>query len=276
MARSVVSLLAPFLFLFVLSSSALSQSAPEGHFVNLNGFELYYETLGGGEPLLLVHGWSGNTAYFEPFLEPLAERYRLIIPDLRGHGRSTNPGGEFTMGQSALDLFALLDHLGLGQIKAIGASAGGLILLHMGTGQPSRIERMVLIGTGSRFLPHCRESMVGADAGEYPEEWWELMRNRHPRGDEQIREMVGYLRSFARNETDVEFSSSVLSGIEAETLIVHGDRDWCFPPSLAVEIFEAIPNASLWVIPGGEHVPVMGEHSAQFLTSALTFLSGGR
>jgi pimeloyl-ACP methyl ester carboxylesterase len=271
----LTALLAPFVLLPLLNPLPPPQEVAEGRIVGLNGFEMYYETLGEGEPLLLVHGWSGNTSYFEPFLEPLAEHYRLIIPDLRGHGRSTNPSGEFTMAQAALDLSALLDHLGVRQVRALGASAGGLILLHMATAPSSRIDQMILIGTGSRFLPHCRESMATADAGQYTEEWWELMRTRHPRGDQQILEIVEYLRSFASNETDVAFSPSALSRIEAETLIVHGDRDWCFPPSMAVELFDAIPNASLWVIPEGEHVPVLDQRAPEFVRTALAFFAGG-
>jgi pimeloyl-ACP methyl ester carboxylesterase len=275
MSGVLTALFAPFVLFPLLTPLPPPQEVAEGQSVRLNGFEMYYETLGEGEPLLLVHGWSGNTSYFEPFLEPLAEHYRLIIPDLRGHGRSTNPGGEFTMAQAAMDLSALLDHLGVGRVRALGASAGGVILLHMGTLQPSRIDQMILIGTGSRFLPHCRESMAMADAAQYAEPWWELMRARHVRGDAQILEIVGYLRSFAENETDVAFSPSALSRIEAETLIVHGDRDWCFPPSMAVELFDAIPNASLWVIPWGEHVPVMDQHAPEFLRTALAFFAGG-
>ena len=274
MPAVLTALLAPFVLFPILNPLPPPQAVAEGQTVRLNGFEMYYETLGEGEPLLLVHGWSGNTSYFEPFLEPLAERYRLIIPDLRGHGRSTNPSREFTMAQAAMDLSALLDHLGVGRIRALGASAGGVILLHLATIPASRIDQMILIGTGSRFLPHCRESMATADAEQYPEGWWELMRTRHPRGDEQILEIVEYLRSFAFNETDVAFSPADLSRIEAETLIVHGDRDWCFPPSMAVELFDAIPNASLWVIPEGEHVPVLDRRAPEFVRTALAFFAG--
>jgi len=143
MSRSVMVLGFLFLLLLPSSSPAYSQPTPEGHQLSLDGFDMYYETLGEGEPLLLVHGWSGNTTYFGPLLEPLAQRYHLIIPDLRGHGRSTNPGGTFTMGQAAEDLFALLNHLGVDRTRAIGASAGGIILLHMSTGQPFGLSQGV-------------------------------------------------------------------------------------------------------------------------------------
>ena len=66
----------------------------------------------------------------------MARGYRLIIPDLRGHGRSTNPSGLFTHRQCAEDLFALLDQLEILRFKAVGISAGGNTLLHMATARP--------------------------------------------------------------------------------------------------------------------------------------------
>jgi pimeloyl-ACP methyl ester carboxylesterase len=141
--------------------------------------------------------------------------------------------------------------------------------------EPDRIDRMILVGVGGRFLPDCRESMAAAEAESYSQAWWDIMRARHAYGDEQIREIVEYLRSFADNETDVNFAAADLATIRAETLIVQGDQDWCFPPSLAAELFQEIPSANLWVIPNGEHVPILGEHAARFLDVALRFLGEG-
>ena len=89
----------------------------------------------------------------------LAEHYQLIIPDLRGHGRSTNPSGAFTHRQSALDVYALLDQLGVKRFKAMGISTGGMTLLHMATQQRDRVEAMVLIGATSYFPEEARAIM---------------------------------------------------------------------------------------------------------------------
>lgn len=252
-------------------SPAPAQEAPEGFTVPINGFEMYVETMGRGEPLLLVHGWSGSSDYFAPLLEELSARYRLIIPELRGHGRSTNPEGSFTTRQAARDVAALLDHLGLEGIRALGASAGGLTLLHMAIQDPAALSRMILVGVGTHFPQACRESMLAADAGSYSPEWWAVMRSRHPRGDDQIREIAGYLPGLAAAEGDVDFSPEMLSSIRAETFIVQGDSDWCFPPPLVAGMHQAIPGASLWVIPQGEHVPILGARAPLFLEMAFAF-----
>ena len=76
---------------------------------------LHVEELGSGPPLLLLHGFAGTSADWRHVfdLDALAETHRLIAPDARGHGRSTNPSGLFSFRRCALDLLALLDHFGI-------------------------------------------------------------------------------------------------------------------------------------------------------------------
>ena len=98
--------------------------------IHVNGIELFFRDIGSGEPLLLLHGFTGSGDDWQHvFAEPLAG-YRLIAPDLRGHGRSTNPSGQFTFADAARDIFALLDQLGIGRVSAIGMSAGANTLLN--------------------------------------------------------------------------------------------------------------------------------------------------
>ena len=92
---------------------------------------------------------------------------------------------------------------------------------------------------------------------------------------EQIALIAGMLPLFAANDTDVAFTSTDFSKIRARTLVVYGDRDWCFPTSMAAEIYEAIPEAALWVVPYGGHVPITGPHQALFTETALSFLGSG-
>ena len=272
---------APMLFTFLLASTmaiaatpTAAQDTATGYTVSINGFEMYYETMGTGEPLLLVHGWSGNVDYFAPLLSELAEHYRLIIPELRGHGRSTNPAGTFTIDQTANDVLALLEHLGFSGVRALGASAGGLTLLRMALQDTKAIDAMIVVGVGNHFPEACLASMAATDADNFPPEWWAIMRERHPNGDTQIRELAAYLRELAEPGVGVGFESDALSTIRARTFIVQGDNDWCFPPPLVAEMHGAIPDADLWVIPNGEHVPILGPRAPLFLEMALAFLGG--
>src|SRR6266481_4376284 len=134
-------------------SSTLGQTIP------INGMEMYYEIRGAGEPLVLLHGGGGIGANWELIFKEPPTAYQLIVPDLRGHGRSTNPSMEFTFRQLALDVFALLDHLGIERFKAIGLSGGGNTLLHMATQQPGKIVAMVLVSATSYYPQQARTLM---------------------------------------------------------------------------------------------------------------------
>ena len=94
--------------------------------VPLNEMEMYYEMEGAGEPLLLLHGGGGCQAdWIHARRDEFVREYTLIKPDARGHGRSTNPGKTITHRQCAMDMLALLDHLGIRKCRAIGLSMGG-------------------------------------------------------------------------------------------------------------------------------------------------------
>jgi pimeloyl-ACP methyl ester carboxylesterase len=239
----------------------------------VNGIELYYEIHGEGPPLLLIHGFQGSGQAWTPVLDAFAKHYKVVLPDMRGHGRSSNPAGVFTHRQSALDMFALLDSLGIKSFKAMGISSGGMTLLHMATQQPSRVEAMVLIGATSYFPEPARQIMRRATVESMTPEDWERARKIHLRGDEQIRALRRQFHGFKDSYDDMNFTAPLLSTITAQTLIVHGDRDAFFPVSIPVEQYCAIPNSFLWIIPNGSHVPIV-EHAAEFTRIALQFLSG--
>jgi pimeloyl-ACP methyl ester carboxylesterase len=233
---------------------------------------MYYETVGQGQPLLLLHGFMQSGEVWEPIRDELSSGYRLIIPDLRGHGASTNPSGEFTHRQSALDMFALLDHLGLERVQAVGISTGGETLLHMATQQPDRIDAMVLIGAAPYWLEQARGVSRGIDPNNVPEEQMQGYREVHKHGDEQIRALLRQSNGFKDSYDDMNFTSPYLSTITARTLIVQGDRDRFNPLSIAVEMYEAIQDSYLWIVPNGGHFPVFGPMQEHFVCTAKVFL----
>ena len=111
-------------------------------------------------PLLLVHGGRDHCRNWDWVAQAFRRDWNVICPDLRGHGRSTNPSRAFTFRQAALDVFALLDHLGIARTKAIGLSMGAKTLLHMATQQRDRIEAMVLVSATPYFPAPARAAMA--------------------------------------------------------------------------------------------------------------------
>ena len=267
------------IFLLLLASNhpgALGQAPGSGRTASVNGIEMYYEERGAGEPLVLLHGFGGCGLHWQPFAARLAEHFRLIVPDLRGHGRSTNPAGVFTHRQAAEDVFALLDHLKIARFRAMGISTGGMTLLHMATRQPARVEAMVLIGATHYFPEQARAIMRrGAERGPAPEEL-QYLRQCASRGDAQVRDLSKQFGGFKDSYDDMNFTSPYLGTIRARTLIVHGDRDEFFPVSIPVEMYQAIPGSALWIVPQGDHVPIYGARAREFQEVAVAFLRGER
>jgi pimeloyl-ACP methyl ester carboxylesterase len=238
----------------------------------VNGIEMFYETDGSGEPLLLLHGGGGcHEDWVHAGRDQFLREYTLLAPDARGHGRSTNPQKTITHRQCALDTLALLDHLGIETCKAIGLSMGGNILLHMATMQPDRIEAMVVVSATMYFPEQARAIMRHVSVENQSPEEWEVMRKRHKLGDEQIVALWEWQRGMKDSYDDMNFTPPSLGRITASTLIVYGDRDFLYPVEMAVEMYRAIPKSALWVVPNGGHGPVFRDAKAQFIETTLAF-----
>jgi pimeloyl-ACP methyl ester carboxylesterase len=240
----------------------------------VEGMELHYEVRGQGTPLVLLHGFTGSGADWQHVfdLDALAQRFQLIVPDLRGHGRSNNPSSTFTARQCATDVLALMDLLGLPRFHAVGMSLGGNVLLHLATRAPERVERMVLVSSTPYYPAQARHIMASlTEQTRTPAEWAE-MRARHLLGDDQIRALWRHGRGFADSYDDMSFTPPLLSTITASTLIVYGDSDPLYPVELGLELYRAIPRSRLWVVPGGGHGPIFLEHRDAFARTALAFL----
>lgn len=235
--------------------------------------KLHYRDTGEGPVILLVHGFTGYSGDWVPFLAKLPNNHRYIIPDLRGHGRSINPADSYTHQQSAYDLYALMDGLNIDRFKAIGLSGGAMALLHMATRQPDRIDSMVLVSATTHYPPQARDMMANIDPDKQSEQAWAAMRSKHPNGDEQIIKIWKNARNFKDDYDDMAFKSSDLNKIRAKTLIVHGDRDALFPADIPVLMYKAIPDSHLWIIPDGNHLPVFGDFMEIFLLITSKFLS---
>jgi pimeloyl-ACP methyl ester carboxylesterase len=244
------------------------------HTLATQGISLYYKTCGQGPPLLLLHRFfATGTLSWGRFIPTLAAHYRLIVPDLRGHGRSTNPSGEFTHRQSASDMFALLDSLGLQQVKAMGVSSGGMTLLHMATQQPSRIDAMALIGATTYFPEQSRKIFRASTVESLTPREYEEQRELHVRGDEQIRSLRTQFNGFKDSYADMNFTSPYLSTITARTLIIHGDHDELFPLEIPMTMYLSIQKSYLWIVPNGGHLP-LEDHTDEFTVQATQFLAG--
>jgi pimeloyl-ACP methyl ester carboxylesterase len=114
--------------------------------------------------------------------------------------------------------------------------------------------------------------MRGVNPDNRTDAEWAQMRVWHKQGDEQIRKIWKQVNSFSTSYDDMNFTQPYLSTIKARTLIVHGDRDPLYPVNVAFEMYSAIPNSALWVVPNGGHGPIFGTMTPKFVETALEFL----
>jgi pimeloyl-ACP methyl ester carboxylesterase len=253
--------------LCIALSPLLAQSKQS---VQVNGVSIYYETYGKGSPLVLLHGFTQNHCIWYNLIDSLSSDYMLIIPDMRGHGKSTNPNGKFTHHDSALDIYALLDKLGIDKLDAIGYSSGGITLLHMATQQPDRISNLVLISTSSYYSNSARQILRSFTYENLNAQQLSYFRSIHERGDEQIKQILSQLNNFADTYNDLNFTTPYLSTIKSRTLIILGDSDPLFSIEEALNMHRSIPNSSLWIVPNQDHNLITT--TTLWQTSSLSFI----
>lgn len=121
---------------------------------------------GGELPLMLVHGMAGDASFWGAVVEALAGRHRLIVPELRGHGRSGPASdGDYSIAACASDLVAVLDALGLDRVVLVGHSFGGSVAIELASKAPERVVALVVVDGAGEFSRVPREALAGFLAG---------------------------------------------------------------------------------------------------------------
>ena len=210
-----------------------------GHYAEVNGLHLYYETYGAGRPLILLHGGLGSGEMFGPVLPALAERHLVIAPDLQGHGRTADIDRPIDDRLMADDIAALIDHLGLDRPDVVGYSLGGGVALLTAIKYPDKVRRLVSASANIRrnaIYPDmlAQQGQVGAAAAEFMKDtpMYQLYQRVAPRPEDFPRLLDKMGAGMAK---DFDFTEEV-RGLQVPTLIVAADADMA-PPSHYVEVF---------------------------------------
>ena len=246
---------------------------------------VYFTERGAGPPLLLVHGLMVTGEMFEPVLDRFASEHHLIIPDLRGHGRSRRLPPPYTARQLAADISALLDHLGIESAAVLGYSQGGAIAQQLALDDPTRCNRLVLGCTYAHNMATRREWVEGHVAPF-------LVRLLGPRrlgalgaalgakdmDKERAAWLVGLMADQDRKlmvaawkETMAFDSRQRLAEIACPTLIVAGSDDQGVPMHHAEMLRDGIRGSKLVVIAGAGH-DLIWTHSDEFVRITEEFL----
>ena len=219
---------------------------------------LYYQEHGAGDPLVLAHGITSEGVDWADVATALADRYRVIAPDLRGHGRSTGAPETLRLDRIADDLVALLDHLDLARAHFVGHSVGALALLTLGTRALPRARTLTLVGGAHAWDEPVRARLRRLAARKPAQPGWiEEQRSVHDaaNGADHWRVLLATLRAWADDPAVPPYQPADLAAVTCPTLVVHSDRDGIYPLPIATALYQALPNAELAVLPGVNHGP---------------------
>lgn len=259
----------------------------------LDGFELYYEIHGQGQPLVLIRGVGSTADNWYEQVPAFAPHYQVVIFDNRAIARSGDPGGEFSMADLAGDTVGLMDALGLERAHVLGLSLGGMIAQEVALSYPRRVDGLVLAAT------HCGGQNAVPAAPEIIEAFGRLLTT----GDEEAlagaakalfapatlesrpRVLERYYETNAIYEVPAEVMMRQygavqgfdawqrLASLTAPTLVLSGDQDALIPPVNSENLASQITGAKLVVIPGGGH-QVLIEQPEAANQAILEFLAG--
>ncbi|MET3806002.1 pimeloyl-ACP methyl ester carboxylesterase [Nakamurella sp. UYEF19] len=228
-------------------------------YADVNGLHLYYEVHGDGTPLVLIHGGLLTIDInFAGLIPTLAESHQVVALELQGHGRTADIDRPITPANSADDVVALLDHLGIERAHVLGHSMGAAVALELAVNHPTRVLSVVPISGSVR--PEGMHSDLGdpamfatstrmptaEDFGEFTAAYQRL--SPHP---EHFEEFMGTMSASAADLHG--WSDEQLAGITAPVLIVLGDHDFVTLEHAAL-MKELIPGSQLAVLPGTTHM----------------------
>lgn len=214
-----------------------------GKYVKINGAEIYYEEYGKGEPLLLIHGCAGDIQTMENQIEYFKDKYRVIVADSRGQGKSELKTDSLTYDQMTSDWEGLVHHLRLDSINIIGWSDGGIIALKMGISNHTKIKKFVAMAPNLRPDTTAVNSAIIEGLRKQLSTERKMVRSRDWDNNKQLYNLL--LQQPSINPSD-------LKKITAAGLIVVGDRD-IIKNEHAVEMFNHLPKGQLCIMPGGNH-----------------------
>ena len=247
----------------------------------LNGITLYYEDHGQGVPVLLSHGYGSSAAMWQPQVEALSRRYRLILWEMRGHARTDSPDDPAAYSEAATvaDMTALLDHLGVEKAVIGGLSLGGYMSLAFQLAHPERTLALILCDTGPGYRKDEARAAWNETANRRADRFQEqgldaLSRGAEVAASRSLHRTAAGLMHSARGML-TQHSPAVIENLEkinVPTLIVVGAND---TPYLAgTEYMEKkIPNARRVVIPDAGHSSNMDQPKV-FNETVLAFLAG--
>jgi pimeloyl-ACP methyl ester carboxylesterase len=219
--------------------------------VSVNGFRLYYEIEGDGEPVVLIPGFAAGRETWVLQTPSLSRDFRVITFDPRGVSESDKPDGPQSISLLADDLAHLLQALGISRAHIVGASFGGFVAQEFALRYPFMTRKLVL----------CCTSFGGPN---------------HVQPEPETLKMVASVKKLNVEQFEAATSFNVesrIEGIRSQTLVVSGDADEIVPVKNSRNLAAKIPGATLRIVEGGSHT-FFNERADEFNQLVTEFILG--
>jgi pimeloyl-ACP methyl ester carboxylesterase len=219
-----------------------------GHYMNVRGINIYYESYGRGDPLLFLHFNGGSISAFTYNIPFFAKHFRVIAVDSRAQGKTIDHGDSLTFEMMADDFNALLDSLRLDSCYVVGWSDGGISGLLLAIRHPNKVKKLAI--TGANLWPDTTGLLPGV---------WADINNTSAelRKKPQTPEVKNELKISDLDIYQPHITLAQLHTIKCPALVIGGDHD-AIPVAHTVLIAQNIPRSYLWIIPDSGHsTPVM-------------------
>lgn len=220
---------------------------------------LHYSESGQGEALVLLHSGGMSSEEWKPQVPILAKQFRVITPDKLGHGKSPMIAEKLSIGDIGRSLIQLLDTLEIDRAHLVGSSMGGAVALWLTVHYPQRVNKLVIYRIG-----YCKNTETHGETRSMadPDYWkrmglhqWLSRIHQDQGGPDAWTTVIGRVsEALDPADTDHAHDLDTLAQVSHPTLVVVGDRDPLVPLDQALEMFRAIPDAGLWVMPYASHV----------------------
>jgi pimeloyl-ACP methyl ester carboxylesterase len=270
--------------------------------ITLHGHRVSYRQAGWGPLVVLIHGVTGSSETWADVIEPLAEKYTVVAPDLLGHGASAKPRGDYSLGAYASGIRDLLGALGHGSGTIVGHSLGGGVAMQMAYQFPDRCDRLVLVSSGGLgeevslllraaalpgselvlpLLAHERLRAFVAGIGS-------MLGKLHLKPGNDLAELAAGIGSLADSDARQAFLHTLRAVIDPRgqrvsatdrlhlteimpSLLVWGERDPIIPARHGEAAHEAMPGSRLELLPEAGHFPQLDDphHLAAILSDFM-------
>jgi pimeloyl-ACP methyl ester carboxylesterase len=214
-----------------------------GKYIKTRGINLYYETYGEGEPLLIIHGNGGSINNFIYQIPYFAKSYKVILADSRAQGKSIDKADSLSYEMMTDDLNALLDTLQVNNCNVIGWSDGGINGLLLAMRHPEKVKKLAI--TGANLWPEA--TAIDPFIYKWARSYYDSLK-RLPTTP-YVKESIKLTRLLA---FEPHITIKQLQNIKCPTLVIGGDHDVILPQHTML-IAQSIPHSYLWILPNSGH-----------------------